>query len=94
MGTQPKLLQLTERQATAINIARLSDRARGGLPQQSLEQEMALLGLTIPDTNQIRTANPAKLETDGMRTNASSLDRVGEIAQPLFPPEALEDVSL
>jgi hypothetical protein len=53
-------------------------RGTGILPYQALKQEMALFGLTIPDTNQIRTADPAKLEADGVGTDASSLDRVGE----------------
>jgi hypothetical protein len=77
-----------------MSLALAVARGTGGLPHQSLEQEMALLSLTIPDANQIRTADPAKLETNGVGADASSLDRVGKIAQPLFPPEAREDVSL
>jgi len=53
-------------------------RGTGVLPHQSLEQEMARLGLAVADANQIRTADPAKLEADGVRADASSLDRVGE----------------
>jgi hypothetical protein len=34
-------------------------RGTGILPYQALEQEMALLGLTVASANKIRTANPA-----------------------------------
>jgi hypothetical protein len=60
----------------ALAVARGTD----ALPHQSLKQEMALLGLTIPTTNQVRTAYPAKLEADGVGADASSLDRIGEKA--------------
>src|SRR5262249_56588707 len=91
---QSSCSSLSVKPQLSISLALAIARDTGGLPQQSLEQEMALLGLTIPDTNQIRTANPAKLETDSLRTHASARDLDGAIAQPLFPPEALEDVSL
>jgi hypothetical protein len=53
-------------------------RGTGSLPHQSLKQEMALLGLAIADANQLWTAYPAKFETDGMRTDASSFNGVSE----------------
>jgi hypothetical protein len=53
-------------------------RSTGILPYQTLEQEMARLLLAGALTNQVRAADPAKLKADGVRTDASSLNRVGE----------------
>jgi hypothetical protein len=48
------------------------------LPHQLLKQKMALFGLTIPATDQIWTAYPAKLETDGVGANAPGLNGISQ----------------
>jgi hypothetical protein len=53
-------------------------RGTGSLPHQSLEQKMTLLGLTVASTNEIRTANPAQLDADGVGADAASLDGIGQ----------------
>jgi len=54
---------------------------------------MALFGLARTNADQIWAANPAKLEADGVRADASSLNGIGEITQP-FLTEATDDVGL
>jgi hypothetical protein len=48
------------------------------LPYQTLEQEMARLLLTRTHTNQIRTADPAKLEADSVAADFAAFDGVGQ----------------
>jgi hypothetical protein len=54
---------------------------------------MALLGLAVADANQPWTTYPTKLKADGVRADASSLNGIGEITQPLLT-EATDDVGL
>src|SRR5262245_41024928 len=91
---QSSCSSLRVRPHASMSLVLAIARGTGSLPHQLLEQEMALPGLTIAHANQIRAAYPAKLKTDSMRTDASGLNRISEIAQALFPPEATDDVGL
>jgi len=51
-------------------------RGTGSLPHQSLKQKMTLLGLTVASASKIRTANPAQLDADGVRTDTSGLNSI------------------
>jgi hypothetical protein len=57
-----------------------------------LKQEMARFSLAIPATNQIWTADPAKLKPNSMGTDAPGLHSVGQMAQSFRPAETVEDV--
>src|SRR5262249_10390417 len=69
--------------------------ARGtlSLPHQTLKQEMPRLGLAGTHAGKVRAANPGPFEANGVRSDSTVLDRIGQVAQAL-PAKTLEDASL
>jgi hypothetical protein len=64
------------------------------LPYQLLKQEMARLSLARAHTNEIRTADPAKLEANSVRSNDAAFDVIGQKGQAFRPAKTLDDVAL
>jgi hypothetical protein len=61
-----------------MSLALAPTRGTSILPDQALEQEMARLSLARAHPNQIRTANPAKLEADSVAADFATFDGIGQ----------------